>query len=260
MRFGLVVALLLATVSSALGAVGDSPTTAESAPAAPAVSTPAVGISDPRFTIGPLIKSEDFASDSGNWKSELEKGGSVTAEHGRLDVDVPGGATVWFKPPLQGPLLIEYQATVISAGGANDRVSDLNCFWMARDSRNSDDLFALDRSGKFSDYNQLLTYYVGLGGNGNTTTRFRRYIGDPVVRPLLPEHDLAGAENMIVANKSQTIQLVACNNLIQYYRDGHRVFEFNDPHPYTSGWFAFRTTKNHVQFRSFRVFQLQSKP
>jgi len=63
---------------------------------------------------------------------------------------------------------------------------------------------------------------------------------------------------MIVPNQSQTIDLVACNNLIQYYRDGHRVFEYDDPHPYTGGWFAFRTTKNHVQFRSFRVFQLQS--
>jgi len=118
-------------------------------------------INDLRFTVGPLLKSDDFESDSGNWKSELENGGSVTAKNGRLDINVPAGATVWFKPPLTGPLLIEYQATVISAGGPNDRVSDLNCFWMAHDSRNPGDIFAVQRSGKFSDYNQLLTYYVG---------------------------------------------------------------------------------------------------
>ncbi len=232
----------------------------EIAPAASTQTTSAPAITDPRFTIGKLINSDDFSSDAGNWKSELETGGSVTIDHGRMDIDVPGGATVWFKPQLQGPLLIEYQATVISAGGPNDRVSDLNCFWMAHDSRNSDDIFAVQRTGKFSDYNQLLTYYVGLGGNGNTTTRFRRYIGDPVVRPLLPEHDLSGSENMITPNKSQTIDLVANNNLVQYYRDGKKIFEFNDPHPYTSGWFGFRTTKNHVQFQSFRVYQLLSKP
>ena len=133
---------------------------------------------------------------------------------------------------------------------------------MATDSRNPADLFAVSRTGKFADYNPLLTYYVGLGGNSNTTTRFRRYVGDPVNRPLRPEDDLSRQrQDMIVPNQSQTIDLIACNNLIQYYRDGHKLFELLDTHPYTSGWFAFRTTKNHVQFRSFRIFQLNpAKP
>jgi hypothetical protein len=203
-----------------------------------------------------MIYSDDFQSDDGQWKCELEAGGIVKAASGKLDIDVPGGATVWFKPLLEGPVLIEYEATVIKAGGANDRVSDLNCFWMARDSRNPQDLFAVPRSGKFADYNPLLTYYVGLGGNGNTTTRFRRYIGDPVIRPLLPQHDLSGAQNMIAPNATQLIQLVACNGVIQYYRDGKRLFDFEDPHPYTSGWFALRTTKNHLTIRGFRVIRL----
>ena len=30
------------------------------------------------------------------------------------------------------------------------------------------------RSGKFSGSDSLLTYYVGMGGNNNTTTRFRQ--------------------------------------------------------------------------------------
>jgi hypothetical protein len=116
-----------------------------------------------------LIASDDFQDGLGQWNVELEKGGSVVADHGILDIDVPAGATVWFKPLLKGPLKMQYRAMAVSAGGLNDRVSDLNCFWMARDSRNPDDLFAVKRSGKFADYNQLLTYYVGLGGNGNTT-------------------------------------------------------------------------------------------
>ena len=74
----------------------------------------------------------------------------------------------------------------MAEGGPNDQVSDLNVFWMANNVDGQQPVFAHVRSGKFADYNDLLTYYVGLGGNRNTTTRIRRYIGDPVLRPLLP--------------------------------------------------------------------------
>src|ERR1043165_3761458 len=124
---------------------------------------------------------------------------------------------------------------MISAGGPHDRVSDLNCFWMATDALKR-------RSGKFTDYNDLRTYYVGLGGNSNTTTRFRRYIGSPEERPLLPAHDLKGPEFLLKPNVKQKIRLVANGKRIQYYRDGKLIFDFNDPHPYTRGHFGFRTT------------------
>jgi hypothetical protein len=208
---------------------------------------------DPRFSVGPILFADDFAQASDPWTSELENGGKISAGEGSLDIDVPAGATVWFKPVLQGPVLIQYQATAIAVGGTNDRVSDLNCFWMARDARNPGDLFAVHRSGKFADYNSLLTYYVGLGGNGNSTTRFRRYIGSPTTRPLLPQHDLRDAADLLRPNVTQLIQLVADGSLVQFYRDGHRVFELNDPQPYTSGWFAFRTTKSHLRIQSFSV-------
>src|SRR3954469_598719 len=122
-----------------------------------------------RFAIGEEIHRDDFDHGLDNWSAELQSGGTVTAKESRLEIDVPAGCTVWFKPLLAGPVLIEYDATVIGAGGPNDRASDLNCFWMARDSRSPDDIFNQKRSGKFADYNQLLTYYVGQGGNGNTT-------------------------------------------------------------------------------------------
>jgi uncharacterized protein YceK len=57
---------------------------------------------DARFTVASSICSDDFQTDSGQWKTELEKGGSVKADHGCLDIDVPAGATVWFKPRLKG--------------------------------------------------------------------------------------------------------------------------------------------------------------
>jgi hypothetical protein len=195
-----------------------------------------------------------------NWFVELEKGGTVAARGGALEIDVPGGCTVWFKHRIEGPVAIEYEATVIGAGGPNDRVSDLNCFWMARDARSPEDLFATKRSGAFADYNQLRCYYAGLGGNGNTTTRFRRYIGDAINRPLLPGHDLRGPGDLLVANKAQHIRLVANGNLIQVHRDGRRIFELHDLDPYTSGWFGLRTTANHMVVRRFRVYRLDPAP
>lgn len=203
-----------------------------------------------------LLFADDFRHGLANWHVELEQGGRVVATDGVLDIDVPRGCTVWFKPLLEGPVRIEYDAVVVSAGGPNDRGSDLNCFWMARDSRSPDDLFATVRSGRFEDYHALTCYYVGLGGNGNTTTRFRRYIGDPQTRPLLPEHDLRQPDVLIQPNRRQTIRLVARGGRIEYWRDGRRMFALSDDQPYTSGWFGLRTVQSHLHVTRFRVYRL----
>jgi hypothetical protein len=210
------------------------------------------------YRVGAVLHNDDFSSTE-NWVSELEKPGLVEARDGFLNVDVPAGATIWFRQELTGPVMIEYEATVLKAGGPNDRVSDLNCFWMANDSRSPGDLFATPRSGRFADYNRLLTYYVGQGGNDNTTTRFRRYIGRQDNRPLLPEHDLRAAEFLLQPNVSQKIQLVAFQNRIQYLLDGVMIFDFTDPEPYTRGYFAFRTTDSHLRLRHFRVYGLAAR-
>jgi hypothetical protein len=190
---------------------------------------------------------------------ECDGTGTIEAVKGHLNVDVSGGCTVWYRHVLSGPLLIEYEAVVIQRGGANDRVSDLNCFWMAQDPQRPGRLLEVRRSGKFADYDTLLTYYVGLGGNSNKTTRFRRYIGKPGDRPLLPEHDLQAAEFLIKPNEKQTVRLVACGSLIRYYRDDRLLFELNDPEPYVNGWFGLRTVHSHLQIGRFRVHRLRLK-
>jgi hypothetical protein len=200
-----------------------------------------------------VLWRDGFDRGLGEWAAELEKPGLVEARGGVLTIDVPAGATVWFRHQLESPVEIEYEARLIQAGGANDRVSDLNCFWMATDSRSPGDLFATTRSGAFADYDQLRTYYVGQGGNGNTTTRFRRYIGQRDLRPLLPENDLADARFLLKPNVWQKIELRAEGGHIQYRRDGVTIFDFHDPAPYTSGYFAFRTTQSHIEIRNFRV-------
>jgi hypothetical protein len=212
------------------------------------------------FTLGPLLFAENFRGGLAHWISELEKPGMVEARDGKLSVDVPAGCTIWFRPELRSPVMIEYDARMVREGGPNDRVSDLNAFWMAIDARSPDHLFAAKRSGKFSDYNQLRAYYVGQGGNSNTTTRFRRYIGDAVERPLLPEHDLRSPDVLLQPNMWQTVQLVALGNRIQYYRDGRLIFDFFDAAPYTRGHFGFRTTFSHVELRNFRVYRIRREP
>ncbi len=211
---------------------------------------------DPRFAVGELLAKDDFDCCLGQWQSELEKGGRIELRDGELEIDVPGGCSLWFRQRFEGPILIRYEATTIKAGGTNDRVSDLNCFWMADDIRSPGELFATPRSGQFSDYDQLRCYYVGLGGNSNGTTRFRRYIGERGNRPLLPEHDLTAPEDLLVPNVSQTVELVAAGSTIGYYRDGRRLFAYEDPEPYTAGWFAFRTVTSHFTLRHFRVYRL----
>lgn len=201
-----------------------------------------------------LIHADDFRS-LDNWVIESEQPARVTVTHGTLDIDTPAGLTLWFKPHLEGPLEIEFDAVAVSDGGANDQVSDLNVFWMASN-RDGTQPFPGQRSGRFADYNDLRTYYVGLGGNRNSTSRFRRYIGDPVQRPLLPEHDLTAPGALLVPNEKQTVLLVADKYVIEYKRAGRTLFRLQDPVPYTQGWFAIRTTWSHLRISRLRIRQL----
>jgi len=205
---------------------------------------------------GKLLFKDDF-KDLANWHVEAEKPGRISAENGVLVIDVPAGVTLWLERYLEGPLVIEFEATAVAEGRPNDQVSDLNVFWMANNPDGRQPVFAHARSGAFADYNNLLTYYVGLGGNRNTTTRFRRYIGDPVLRPLLPEHDLSAAAAMLVPNRKQTITLIADGSRVEYRRDGETLFVIDDPAPYTRGWFALRTTYSHLRIRHLRIHRLR---
>ena len=64
-------------------------------------------------------------------------------------------------------------------GNEGDRLSDMNVFWMASDPEAKDIWARADwRSGIFLRCYTLQMYYLGYGGNSNTTTRFRRYTGD----------------------------------------------------------------------------------
>jgi len=206
-----------------------------------------------------LIHKDDFRQGLGQWLVEAERPGLVSASGGVLDIDVPAGVTLWFRPELTGPVAIEYEVTAVSEGGPNDEVSDINAFWMASDPRApSSNVLDHPRSGAFADYDRLRTYYAGIGGNRNTTSRFRRYVGRDAERPLLPEHDLSAAEAMIVPNLPYRIRLVADGSRIELLRDGEPMFRLTDPDPYTQGHFGLRTTKSHLRVRDFQVWALRN--
>lgn len=175
-------------------------------------------------------------------------------EAGALVITDAGGCTAWYREKLTAPVEISYDVTVVDRGGPHDRVSDLNCFWMAVDPHHAGPPFTANpaRTGKFSDYHSLHTYYVGYGGNNNSTTRFRRYDGNEE-RPLLPEHDLKDQRVMLEGNHTYHLRLVARDGVAEYWRDGERIFSFRDPAPLTSGWFAIRTVRSHLVVKNLVI-------
>ena len=200
----------------------------------------------------------DVLNDSKNWIVEQQPKGKAVFKNKTLEVIDAKGCTVWFKNKLKGNIKIQYDITIINEGGLYDRVSDMNCFWMANDPKNPDDFFkdSKNRAGHFPNYHHLKLYYVGYGGHHNSKTRFRRYNGN-IERPLLPEHDLSDKKFMITANKKMHIEIVVKGNYTSYSRDGEIIFEINDAYPYTNGYFGFRTVNNHMLIENFKVSQLE---
>ena len=200
--------------------------------------------------VSSLLALASCTADDSPWLVEQQPGGTVTLDEGGLVIDDAAGCTVWYKTKLTAPVVIRYEARVLSTG----RVSDLNCFWMASDPRRAD-LFAPGhgRDGKFATYDRLLTYYVGYGGNENTTTRFRRYDGTGA-RPLDPEHDRRAPEFLLKADHWYRIELVAtADGHVQFSRDGEVIFDVHDPAPLREGWFGFRTVHSRIEIRNFSV-------
>lgn len=200
----------------------------------------------------PKIRLVEFTPTLGDWSVEQMPGGEVGVHQGVLVIADHAGCTVWLRQKLVAPVEISYDVTVVFDGGPHDRVSDVNCFWMARDPHS--DAMPAGRSGKFEDYDSLQTYYVGMGGNENTTTRFRRYAGDGT-KPLLPENDLQEKKFLLMPNKTYHLRVIAREGVAEFWRDGEKLFSFSDPEPLKAGWFGFRTVHSHLEVRNFRLVQ-----
>ena len=203
-------------------------------------------------TPGSLIYSDEFRENASQWIAEFEHQADsrLSVSNGTLDVQSSAGATIWFKNILSGNLRITYQVTVVDSGGVQDRVSDLNAFWMARDTAGKT---PFGRNGKFSSYDDLQLYYAGIGGNNNTTSRFRKYFasgGKPIVKEYLDK------EHLLNGNKQYSISIEVLDGRTSLRVDNVLYFDFTDNQPLTSGYFGFRTTRSHQRFEHFRVYKL----
>jgi Domain of unknown function (DUF6250) len=200
-----------------------------------------------------LLFADSFnkpAADS-NWIIETTpvKGSSVAVQNGRLILDTENGVTVWYKHQLTGNVEIEYTRTVIMDSGRNDRLSDLNQFWMATDPQQK----MFTRKGGFKEYDSLQMYYVGMGGNYNTTTRMRRYDGRGLLKIVGEFKDSA---HLLKPNVPYHIKISCINGTSQFFVNGELFFEFTDPAPFTEGWFAIRSTKSRQEIDEVKIWQL----
>lgn len=200
-----------------------------------------------------LLFSDNFTKKSTNWLSDLEDpaGSSVNIIDGKLDINVSAGATIWFKNKLSGNIMILYDVVFIDAGGKNDRVSDMNAFWMA----SAPGLNGLpQKDGRFSSYDSLNLYYAGVGGHYNKFTRFRKYHRDGN-KPVLKEY--SDASHLLAGKTEYSIKIVVQNGLIRYFVNDELFWDFTDEKPYQSGYFGFRTTQSHQQIDNFMVFNIE---
>ena len=207
------------------------------------------------FNISASFSAHRSLSTTSAWFVEAEKGGYVTwSKDSVADIHAPGGLTLWCKDMMKGDVTIEYEARIVGDG----RVSDLNCFWMASEP-GARDVFvnAGKRDGRFLETYRMQLYYVGYGGNHNSTTRFRRYDGDARgvtearYRPAILR-EYTDKEHLLQGDHWYKVRLEAVGGRVRYTIDGECLVDFADPKPLTSGYFGFRTTLAHAQLRNFR--------
>ncbi len=206
------------------------------------------------------LNQRDFRQ---HWLVESEAADYQVRFHSdTLELIAPKGLTLWRKEKLDGTVDIEYDAMVV-VQDSTDRLSDLNCFWMATDPLYPDNIMrrAKSRNGVFKNCYSLRQYYLGYGGNYNSTTRFRRYPGDEVKdgkvigQHLNPDilREYTDAEHLLKPNHWYHIRIHNQGNRVQYEIDGQRIVDFHDPEPLTEGWFGFRTTLSHVKITNFHA-------
>ena len=89
-----------------------------------------------------LVFSSTLSAQNRLWTLEAESPKTTITWRGdTADIISPQGTTLWWKEKMKGNVVIEYDARVVVEDGQTEewnRLSDLNCFWMASDPKASD--------------------------------------------------------------------------------------------------------------------------
>lgn len=179
------------------------------------------------------------------WKVETKKeeAGNVYVEDGFLVMDSKPGVTVWLNKELNGNYRISYDRVVVLDSGKNDRLSDLNQFWMA-------DIKTFEGDGVFESYDSTRLYYLGYGGNYNSTTRFRKYEGNGV-KPVLAEY--LEPKYLLKPNHTYRIITTVQGGRITWSIDGEVLVDYLDENPLKKGYFGFRTTWSRQKISNLKI-------
>lgn len=195
------------------------------------------------------------------WQIESESPDyRVTFSSDTCEILSPKGLTLWRKEQMKAGMTVEYDACVVDEGRDGDRLSDMNCFWLASDP-NAKDLWARVawRSGIFARCYTLQMYYLGYGGNHNTTTRFRRYDGDEAgvedasKRPAILK-EYTDEAHLLKANHWYHVKIESKMGHTRYFIDGECIVDYFDPKPLERGWFGFRTTLSRIRITNFQAY------
>lgn len=198
-----------------------------------------------------------------HWRIEAESAQTRVVVRGdTVDIVAPRGLSLWWDEPMTAPCTISYRACVVVDGGSGDRLSDLNCFWMASAADGSSPLREMNRrGGRFVESYRLQCYYMGYGGNYNTTTRFRRYTADSLAvtveqrrPPIVKEY--TDTAHLLRANHWYDVRIeVLADGRTRYYIDNELLVDYRDAQPLKKGWFAFRTTWSHTRLTAFQYLR-----
>ena len=195
------------------------------------------------------------------WRVESESPDyRVTFRGDTCEILSPKGLTLWRKEKMRQDMTVEYDACVVDEGKDGDRLSDMNCFWLASDPK-AKGLWARAgwRSGIFVRCYTLQMYYLGYGGNHNTTTRFRRYDGDEAgvddatKRPAILK-EYTDADHLLKANHWYHVKIESKYGHTRFFIDGECIVDYLDPQPLESGWFGFRTTLSRTRITNFKAY------
>ncbi|WP_207393613.1 exo-rhamnogalacturonan lyase family protein [Duganella aceris] len=187
--------------------------------------------------------SDDFQRfDPRSWAVEAEAGDAASAARAAsraLMLDAGRGLTVWLRKQLIGHYEITFTRTILAEG----RLSDMNFFWEAQLPA------GFTQSGKLEEYDKLRLFYAGVGGNSNSTTRFRYYDGSGE-RKLLQEYTTP--DFLLKANHPYRIRIAVDAQGTRLFVDDKLYFSAPGPQA-GGGYFGLRTTQSRQKIENFSV-------